>query len=57
MISRLRAGLRVMLPSGNIIVLMRQEGADWVCEYTAVARARGEVEFSGVWLRRVGLLA
>lgn len=48
----LRAGMRVMLPSGNILVLVRRERAFWVCEYTSMARQRGEVEFTGVWLRR-----
>lgn len=57
MILRLRIGMRVMLPSGNIVVLVRPAGSEWACEYTNLARARGEVEFSGVWLRRVGLLA
>jgi len=57
MITRLRAGQRVLLPSGNIILLLRPLGSEWVCEYTSYARSRGEVEFSGVWLRRVGVLA
>lgn len=44
--------MRVMLPSGNIVVLRRRERAHWVCDYHAMARQRGEVEFSGAWLRR-----
>ena len=54
MISTLRSGMRVALPSGNVIVLLRRERMHWVCEYTDHARARGEVEFSGVWLRTHG---
>lgn len=46
--------MRVMLPSGNILVLVRRERAFWICEYTQMARQRGEVEFTGVWLRRWG---
>lgn len=41
MITTLRRGMRVVLPSGNIIVLLRRERMQWVCEYTQVARARG----------------
>ena len=57
MIAHLFPGLRVLLPSGNIIVLVRRVGAAWVCEYPPMARARGETEFSAVWLRRVGVRA
>ena len=57
MILRLRVGMRVRLPTGNVVLLVRPVGSDWTCEYTVLARARGEVEFSGAWLRRVGLLA
>ena len=54
MITTLHQGMRVMLPSGNIIVLVRRERMHWVCEYTVLSRARGEVVFSGVWLRKFG---
>ena len=57
MIIRLRIGMRVLLPSGNIVLLVRTSGSEWVCEYTTLARARGEVEFSGAWLRRLGVRA
>jgi hypothetical protein len=53
-IGTLRVGMRVILPSGNVIVLLRRERMHWVCEYTDHAHARGEVEFSGVWLRQFG---
>lgn len=52
MIDVLHLGMRVMLPSGNIVTLVRTDGADWVCEYTEFARARGEVNFTDAWLRR-----
>lgn len=52
MIEQLAVGMRLMLPSGNILVLVRRERAFWICEYTEMARQRGEVEFTGVWLRR-----
>lgn len=55
MITTLHPGMRVMLPSGNVIVLLRRERMHWICEYTALARSRGEVEFSGAWLRRFGV--
>lgn len=51
MIEVLTTGMRVMLPSGNILVLVRRERAEWVCEYTEIARARGEVVFTGEFLR------
>lgn len=52
MIETLHAGMRVMLPSGNVLVLVRRERTEWVCEYTELARARGEVLFTGVFLRK-----
>jgi hypothetical protein len=55
MIDRLRAGMRLMLPSGNIVKLMIDGGAEWVCEYTEIARARGAVNLSKTWLRRCAL--
>lgn len=54
MIRILTQGMKVMLPSGNVIVLLRRERMHWVCQYTDHARARGEVEFSGTWLRQFG---
>ena len=55
MIRMLIDGMRVMLPSGNVVILVRRERSDWVCEFTALSRARGEVVFSGVWLRKHGV--
>ena len=54
MITTLHTGMRVLLPSGNTLVLVRRERALWVCEYTCNSRQRGEVEFTGVYLRRWG---
>lgn len=54
MIATLHVGMRVMLPSGNALVLVRRERAFWVCEYAADSCRRGEVEFTGAWLRRWG---
>lgn len=55
MIRALVVGMEVLLPGGNVVRLVRREGRDWVCEYTELARARGEVAFSGAWLRRYGV--
>lgn len=52
MIEALATGMRVMLPSGNIVILVRRERTEWICEYTELARARGEVIFTGVFLRK-----
>lgn len=54
MIEALATSMRVLLPSGNIVVLVRRERAEWVCEYTEMARARGEVVLTGVFLRKYG---
>ena len=51
MIETLATGMRLMLPSGNVIVLVRRERTEWICEYTELARARGEVVFTDVFLR------
>jgi hypothetical protein len=51
MIETLATGMRLMLPSGNVIVLVRRERTEWICEYTELARARGEVVFTGLFLR------
>lgn len=55
MIRALTPGMRLMLPSGNVVrLVVKYPGGEWLCEYQAFARARGEVVFSGAWLRRVG---
>lgn len=50
----LHTGMRVMLPSGNVVVLLRRVRTEWICQYTELARARGEVVFTGGWLRKHG---
>ena len=54
MITTLATGMRILLPSGNTLILVRRERAFWVCEYAKGSRQRGEVEFTGVYLRRWG---
>jgi hypothetical protein len=55
MIEFLEPGMRVMLPSGNVVVLIYRERTEWLCRYTTYSRARGEVVFSSVWLRKHGM--
>lgn len=50
----LTVGLRVRLPSGNVIVLRQHERTHWICEYIDSPKARGLVEFSAAWLLRYG---
>lgn len=54
MILTLRVGMRVLLPSGNVVVLMSCARGAWVCEFSPGCNARGQVEFSGAWLRKWG---
>jgi hypothetical protein len=54
MIQVLRTGMRVVLSSGNVLTLVRRERAYWVCVYVDGCKARGEVEFSGEYLRKWG---
>ena len=54
MIEALATGMRVLLPSGNVVALVRRERTEWICEYTELARARGEVIFTGLFLRTYG---
>lgn len=54
MIVVLTRGMRVRLPSGNVVVLVRRERASWVCEFAQGSAARGETEFTGAWLRKFG---
>jgi hypothetical protein len=50
-ITRIFPKMRLMLPSGNVIVVVGRDGRDWACEYHQMARARGVVLFSGHFLR------
>ena len=57
MINVITVGMRILLPSGNIIRVLRREGNEWLCEYTEIARARGETSFTGKFLRDWGVRA
>jgi len=50
-VRRLRVGMRLMLPSGNILYLVGREQDAWIGHYTAMARLRGEVSLCPAWLR------
>lgn len=52
---RLRVGMRLMLPSGNILFLVGREQGAWIGHYTELARFRGEVSLCPAWLRMHGL--
>lgn len=52
MINVLMIGMELVLPSGNRVVLVMPDGADWVCQYTEFSRARGEVVFAAEFLHR-----
>lgn len=54
MIERVCVGLRLMLPSGNVVRVVRTEGDDFACEYQVLSRLRGEVVFSVYFLRKFG---
>ncbi len=57
MIPVLRLGMRVMLPSGNVVTLVRRDRTEWVCQYLPDwSRQRGEVVLSGLYLRKHGVL-
>lgn len=45
------AGMRLILPSGNLIELIELIGDEWTCVYVA-GKAKGEVAFTAVQLRR-----
>ena len=47
-------GMHIRLPSGNVLRVVRCTGREWVCEYTDRARARGDVVYTGAFLRRFG---
>lgn len=47
-------GMHIRLPSGNVLRVVRCTGREWVCEYTDRARARGEVVYTGAFLRKFG---
>lgn len=53
MIRALVVGMVLRLPSGNTVRLISRDRLEWVCVYTEHAERRGEVVFSGSFLRRV----
>lgn len=55
MINAIRTGDAIRLPSGNIVlVIARQLGNEWLCQYAEGARARGEVVFTSAFLQSFG---
>jgi hypothetical protein len=48
---RFRVGMRLMLPSGNILFLVRREEGAWIGQYTELSKLRGEVSLCPAWLR------
>jgi hypothetical protein len=44
--------MQLQLPSGNVVVLVRFEGPDAVCEYARCSKEKGEIFFSRGWLSR-----
>ena len=58
MIEVIRSAQRITLPSGNEVIVLAKHLVDdeWICEFSVTARARGEVIFSGLFLRRFGRL-
>jgi len=59
MTPKLRTGMRLALPSGNTLVLKSRVRELWVCElwvceFLPGCKARGEVEFTGAYLRKWG---
>lgn len=51
----LRAGMRISMPSGNVLTLIERQGDEWLCVYDQNNdKARGEVSFTAAMLRRWG---
>lgn len=51
----LKAGMRISMPSGNVLTLIERQGDEWLCVYDQNNdRARGEVSFTITSLRRWG---
>ena len=48
----LRAGMKIILPNGNMLRLIECGNREWLCEYLPGSKARGEVAFSARFLRR-----
>lgn len=54
MIEAIRAGTLIRLPSGNIVIVVARQGKEWLCTYAEGSRARGDVVFTGEFLRAWG---
>lgn len=52
MIEDLAPGVKVVLPTGNVIVLVSREDDEWTCQYTQISHARGSVVFSETFLAK-----
>lgn len=48
----LRAGMKLILPNGNMLRLIECGNREWLCEYLPGSRSRGEVAFTEAFLRR-----
>lgn len=48
----LRMGMRLHMPSGNVITLVEKQGEEWLCLYEQSGREQGEVSFTAEMLRR-----
>lgn len=52
----LRVGMRLSMPSGNVLTLVERQGDEWLCVYDQNNdKARGEVSFTQAMLRRWGV--
>ena len=51
MVEGLAPGVRVLLPTGNVVRLVQREDTEWLCEYTENARARGSVTYTEKFLQ------
>lgn len=51
MINAIEAGALIRLPSGNVVlVVARQPGQEWLCQYVEGSKARGDVVFAAAFL-------
>ncbi len=55
MIEAVQAGMLIRLPSGNVVIVVARESKnEWLCTYAEGSRARGDVVFTGTFLRDWG---
>lgn len=48
--------MTLQLPSGNVVLILRLEGREAVCEYTAWSARKGEITFTQAWLSRFSVV-